>query len=59
MGVNNFKRLLISIPKCLELNSESKPKLILILGLDLGPHPGPRPNIYFFWAEMSGYFCIQ
>ena len=42
MGVKNFKRLLISIPKCIELNSE----LILVLGL--GSNPGPRPNIYFF-----------
>ena len=39
MGVKNFKRLLISIPKCIELNSE----LILILGLS--PHPGPKPKI--------------
>jgi len=29
MGVKNFKRLLISIPKCIEFNSESKSKLIL------------------------------
>ncbi len=41
MGVKNFKRLLISIPK-----SE------LILGF--GSHPGPRPNIYFFFGELSG-----
>ena len=46
MGVKNFKRLLISRPKCIELNSESKPKLILVLG----SHPGPRPNIYFFFG---------
>jgi len=49
MGVKNFKRLLISIPKCIELSSE----LILVLGLV--SHPGPRPNIYFFWGEMSGF----
>jgi hypothetical protein len=49
MGVTNFKRLLISIPKCMELNSE----MILILGFGLSPHPGPRPNVYFFWGEMS------
>ncbi len=36
MGVKNLKHLLISIPKCIELNSKSKPKLILILGLGLG-----------------------
>ena len=47
MGVKNFKRLLISIPKCIKLNSE------LILALGLGSHPEPRPNIYFFWGEMS------
>ncbi len=29
MGVKNFKRLLISIPKCIEFNSESKSNLIL------------------------------
>ena len=45
----NFKCLLISLPKCIELNSE----LIKVLGLGFGPHPGPRPNIYFFWGEMS------
>ena len=49
MGVKNFKRFLISIPKCIELNSE------FILGLGLGSHPGPRINIYFFWGEMSAY----
>jgi len=48
MGVNNFKRMLISIPKCIELNSE----LILVLGFGLGSHPGPRPNIYFFFGEI-------
>jgi len=37
MGVKNFKRMLISIPK---LNSE----LILVLGLGLGSQPGPRPK---------------
>ena len=31
LGLNNFKRLLISIPKCIELKSESKPKLIFVL----------------------------
>jgi len=31
MGVNNFERLFISIPKGIELNPESKPKLILII----------------------------
>ncbi len=35
MGV---ERLLISIPKCIELNSE----LILVFGL--GSHQGPRPS---------------
>ena len=52
MGVKNFKRLLISIPKCIELNSE----LIFILGLGLGSHQGPRPNIYFFLCEMYGRY---
>jgi len=47
MGVKNFKSLLISTPKCIELNSE----LILVLGFGLGSHPGPRPNIYFLWGE--------
>ncbi len=42
-----FKRLLISIPKCIELNSE----LILVLGL--GQNPEPRPNKYFFFGLMS------
>ena len=26
VGVNNFKRLFISMPKCIELNSKSKSK---------------------------------
>ena len=49
LGVNNFKRLLISIPKCIELNSESKPKLILVWVWA----PGRDPNsIYtFFWGK--------
>jgi len=34
-GLKNFKNLLISLPKCLELNSESKPKLIFLEGLVL------------------------
>ena len=36
MGVRNFKHLLIFTPKCIELISESKPKLILVSGLGLG-----------------------
>ncbi len=47
MGVKNFKSLFISIPNYIELSSE----LILVLG----PHPGLRPNIYFFFCEMSDY----
>jgi len=39
MGFKNFKRLLISIQKCKELNSESKPQI----DFGLGPHPGPKP----------------
>jgi len=34
----NLKRLLISIPKFIELNNK----------LVLGSHPGLRPNMYFF-----------
>ncbi len=49
MGVKNSERLLISIPKCIELNFE----LILVSGL--GSHPGPRPNKIFFWGEMSDF----
>ncbi len=45
LAVKNFKRLLISIPKCIELNSE--------LILALGQHPGPRPNIHFYFGEKS------
>ena len=54
MGVKNFKRLLISISKCIELNSE----LILVLGLGLGSHPGPRPNIYFSKNLKIRFFRI-
>ena len=30
-------------------------KFELILVLGLVSHPGPRPNIYFFWGKMSGF----
>ncbi len=40
--VKNFKRSLISISKCIELNSE----LILVLDWGLDSQPGPRPNKY-------------
>ena len=33
--------MLISIPKCIELNSKSKPKLILVLVLGLGATQDP------------------
>ena len=49
MSVKVFERLLISLPICIGLNSE----LILVFGL--GPHPGPRPNIYFFFGEISDH----
>ena len=53
MGVKNFERLLISKPKCIELNSE----LILVLGLGSGSgldsHKEPIPYINFFLGEMS------
>ena len=44
-------RLLNSIPKYIELNSE----FILVVGFGLGPHPGPRPNIYFLGGEKSAF----
>jgi len=40
----------ISMPKCIELNSKSKPKLILVLGLGVTQEPGP---IYSFFGGMS------
>jgi len=46
MDVKNFKRLLISIPKSIELNSESKAKLILVWDW-----VHTRPNIYFFGGK--------
>jgi hypothetical protein len=42
-GLKNFKHLLISIPKCIELNFESKPKLILF-GFGSGSRPEPKQN---------------
>ena len=30
LNLKNFKHLSISIPKCIDLNSESKPKLIFV-----------------------------
>ncbi len=46
MGVKNFKRLLISILKCIELNSEPKPKLILIWVL--APNRDPEYMLYLY-----------
>ena len=46
MGAKNAKHLLISIPKCIELNSESKPQFDF--GLSMGPHLGLRPNTFFY-----------
>jgi hypothetical protein len=40
----NFKHLLISIPKGIELNSKPKPKLILALGL------GVTQYTVFLWV---------
>ncbi len=37
MGLKNFNFFLISIPKCIELNSESGSRYVL--GLGLGPDP--------------------
>jgi len=45
LGFKNFRNLLISIPKCIELNSESKPKLIFFGGFGLGSNPRPKPKI--------------
>ena len=43
MGVKNFKRFFISIPKCVGLNSESKPKPKLILVWVWAPTRDPNP----------------
>jgi hypothetical protein len=51
-GVKNFKSLLISIPKCKQLNSE----LILVLGFGSGPHPGPRINIWCAFFSIRPFF---
>ena len=44
MGDENFKCLIFT-PKCIELNSESKPQI------DFGFRSRPRSNICFFLAE--------
>jgi len=44
MGVKNFKRLLISIPKCIELNSE----LISVFGFWFGSTPGTQTQYILF-----------
>ncbi len=56
LGVKHFKSLLISIPKCIELNSE----LILVLGFCLGPQVtrGTDPIYPFFGAKVRWYFKI-
>jgi len=38
---------LISIQKCIELNSKSKPKLILVWELGLGVTQDPGGNFFF------------
>jgi len=48
LDVKNFKHLLISIPKCLELKS----KLILSLGSVLGVTQDPDPICSFFWRNV-------
>jgi hypothetical protein len=49
MGVKKLNHLLIFMPKCIELNSESKPKLILVLALGLGVTQDPNPIVFFWW----------
>ena len=44
--------MLIFIPKCIELSSESKPKLILVSGLGLGITQDPHPIYSFFWRNV-------
>ena len=51
MSDKYFKHLLIFIPKCKELNYESKPKLILVLGLGLGVTQNQDPIYSFFLVE--------
>ena len=51
ISAKNLKHLLILIPKCIELNSESEPKLILVLGLALGIIQD-RDLIAFFWRDV-------
>ena len=53
MGVKNFKHFLIFIPKCIESNSESIPKLILVFGL--GVTQDPDPIYSFFFGGMSAF----
>ena len=48
--VKNFKHLLISIPKCEDLNSISKPKLILGLELAIA-QPNPKTIYSFILVE--------
>jgi hypothetical protein len=51
MGVKNFKRLLISIPKCIEINSESKSKFKSKLILVWVPIRGQTQYILFFGVK--------
>ena len=48
MGVNN---LLIFLPNCNELNTESKPKLIFNLGLGLSVIQDPDPKYSFIFGQ--------
>ena len=51
MGVNNCKHWWLFIPKCIQLNSESKPKLILVLSLGLCVTQDPDPLSSFLGVE--------
>ena len=48
MGVKNFKR--VYIPKCIELNYEFKPKLILVWVLVWVDTRDPDPIYTFFFG---------
>jgi len=37
----------------------SKIKFLIYFGFGLGSHPGPRPNTYFFWGEMSDRYAFN
>ena len=51
--------MLISIPKCIELNSKFKPEIILVLDLclDVTQDPDPIYSFFLVWMSDCNWYC--